>query len=129
MANQMPKYFYFFAILVLVVKVQLIEVEGTCTKIIGQCSATDCGAHCNSFARGVRTLGWSCSFFNLCTCTFDQPPPGLTQPACEVGLGICTRECGQACCNAKCVSHFPHTGVGTCIDAFNMILCLCSYQR
>nr|XP_012573931.1 defensin-like protein 183 [Cicer arietinum] len=127
MANQMAKRFYFFAILVLVVKVQLIE--GTCTKIVGRCSAADCGTQCKSFAKGVRTVAWSCSFLNLCTCTFDQPPPGLIQPTCNVGLGLCTRDCGQACCNAKCVSYFFNTGVGICVDAFNMNICLCSYQR
>ncbi|XP_045797710.1 defensin-like protein 183 [Trifolium pratense] len=129
MVNQMSKSFCFFAILVLFVAVQLIQVEGECTKVVGDCGAANCASHCNSYARGARVLGSSCSFNNLCTCTFDRPPPGSEQPACDVGMGLCTRDCQDDCCNNKCVSRFTKTGHGSCVDAFNMILCLCSYNR
>ncbi|KAK2450023.1 defensin protein [Trifolium repens] len=86
-------------------------------------------SHCNSYARGVRVLGSSCSFHNLCTCIFYRPPPGSEQPACDVGMGICTRDCQDDCCNNKCVSRFRKTGQESCVDDFNMILCLCSYKR
>jgi hypothetical protein len=44
-------------------------------------------------------------------------------------MGLCTRDCQDDCCNNKCVSRFRNTGHGSCVDAFNMILCLCSYSR
>ncbi|XP_003595004.3 defensin-like protein 183 [Medicago truncatula] len=130
MTNQMSTSFSFFAILVLVVAGQLIQVEGECTKIVGSCAKEDCATHCQSYAKGVAVLGSSCSYYNLCTCTFDKPPPGLTPPGnCIIGMGICNGDCQDECCNKRCVSRYSKTGSGNCVDAFGMILCLCSYDR
>ncbi|XP_058753160.1 defensin-like protein 183 [Vicia villosa] len=127
MANQMSKPFCFFAILVLVFAVQCIEIDGECTKIVGNCAKAECTAHCNSYARGVRVLKASCSYFNLCTCTFDRPPPGET--VCVIGMGVCTNDCNYECCNNKCQKSYPNTGRGTCVNAWEHDLCLCSYSR
>lgn len=108
---------------------QLIEVEGSCTKIVGRCSAGDCATHCNTYANGARVLGTSCSYHNLCTCTFDRPPPGSQQPACDIGMGECTRDCYNDCCNQRCKNVYKKTGAGSCLDIFDMELCVCTYQR
>ncbi|XP_058753165.1 defensin-like protein 183 [Vicia villosa] len=129
MANQSSKCFYFFTILVLFLAGQLIQVKGECTKIVGRCDAEDCSAHCNSYAKGVIVLGTSCSFLNLCTCTFDRPPPGEPTPTCVIGMGVCTNDCNYDCCNKMCQSRYPKTGSGTCILAFDQDLCMCSYNR
>jgi hypothetical protein len=111
--------------------VKLIQVEGggECTKIIGRCDKANCATHCQSYAKGVAVLGSSCSFYNLCTCAFDRSPPGLDQPACEVGLGLCNAQCSDSCCNTNCVSKYKNRGgVGKCIFAFDKVFCLCTYR-
>ncbi|KEH37434.1 Defensin fusion [Medicago truncatula] len=121
-----------FAIFVLVASVKLIEVEASgaeCTKIIGRCDKANCATHCQSYAKGVAVLGSSCSFYNLCTCAFDRSPPGLDQPACEVGLGLCNAQCSDSCCNTNCVRKYQNLGgVGKCIFAFDKVFCLCTYR-
>ncbi|CAI8583428.1 unnamed protein product [Vicia faba] len=129
MANQMSKSSCFFAVLVLVFTVQFIQIDGECTKVVGNCAAADCTAHCNSYARGVSVLKASCEFLNLCTCTFDRPPPGEPTPNCDIGLGLCTNDCNYDCCDKKCKTSFPNSGQGTCIIAFDRDLCMCSYNR
>ncbi|XP_058753155.1 defensin-like protein 183 [Vicia villosa] len=130
MANQMSKSFCFFAILVLVFAVQCIKIDGECTKIMGTCGKADCMPHCIKYARGVvRVLKASCSYFNLCTCTLDRPPP--REPTCTIVMGACTNDCNTECCNNKCQKSYPNTGSGACVDAWeqNINLCLCSYNR
>ncbi|KAI5446027.1 defensin-like protein 183 [Lathyrus oleraceus] len=129
MANQISKSFCFFAVFVLVFAVHLIQIDGQCTKLVGNCAKSDCSAHCNSYAKGVRVLKASCSYLNLCTCTFDRPPPGEPTPTCVIGMGVCKDDCNDACCNQKCQKTYPKTGTGTCVYAWEMNLCLCSYNR
>lgn len=110
--------------------VQLIEgADISCTKMIGKCSdEEDCASQCNNYVRGVRVLGWSCSFFEICTCTFDRPIV-TKQPTCEVGMGLCGHDCDNGCCNLKCFAKYPDTGVGHCVQAVNKNLCICYYNR
>ncbi|RHN73424.1 hypothetical protein MtrunA17_Chr2g0298331 [Medicago truncatula] len=131
MTNQMSTSFNFFAILVLVVAGQLIQVEGECTIIVGSCAKIDCATHCQAYGKGVAVLGSSCSFYNLCTCSYDQPPPALSSPTghCDIGMGICTDDCLSDCCNKKCVSRYSKTGAGVCVNAFHMLFCICNYLR
>ncbi|KAI5446008.1 defensin-like protein 183 [Lathyrus oleraceus] len=129
MMYQISKSFCFFAILVLVVAVQLIEVEGECTKIVGRCPVAECAIYCSRYAKGVHVREWSCDFFDLCTCNFDKPPPGSHQPACNIGIGLCSHECDESCCNAKCVGKYKDTGVGKCFADFGKVYCICSYRR
>ncbi|RHN73438.1 hypothetical protein MtrunA17_Chr2g0298491 [Medicago truncatula] len=133
MGYQMSKSFSFFAIFVLVAAVKLIQVEGDggeCTKIVGRCDEINCAVHCQSYAKDVAVLGSSCSFYDLCICAFDRSPPGLVQPACEVGLAQCNAPCSDSCCNANCVSKYKNFGgVGKCVFfALNKAFCLCTYR-
>ncbi|CAI8589933.1 unnamed protein product [Vicia faba] len=125
----MSNFFFFFALLVIVFAVQFIQIDGECTKVLSKCETSDCNDTCNSYAEGVRVLNASCSSLNLCTCTFDRPPPEGPTPPCDVVLGVCTDSCNNECCNNKCKSSFPNTGSGACILAFDRDLCMCTYNR
>ncbi|CAL5184536.1 unnamed protein product [Lathyrus oleraceus] len=129
MVNQTSKSSYFFVVLVLVFAVNFIEIDGECTKLVGNCETSNCNAICNTYAKGVRVLNASCSALHLCTCTFDRPPPGGPTPPCDLVLGVCTNSCNYECCDKKCKASFPKTGSGTCIIAFERDLCMCSYNR
>ncbi|XP_058753161.1 putative defensin-like protein 179 [Vicia villosa] len=131
MANQMSKSFCFFAILVLVLAVQIIEIEcGECSQILGKCGEVeDCTTRCNSYASGVRVLKASCSFLNLCTCSFDRPPPKLAAPPCAIGLGVCTNEHNYEWCKKECQSKYPNSGFGNCVKEFDQNICVCVYYN
>ncbi|CAI8601819.1 unnamed protein product [Vicia faba] len=118
--------FYFFFILVLIVAVQWIQVEGgECTNVVGPCEG--CSFVCNVFAAGSKVLGHDCSFNNLCTCTFEEPAKG--EPKCDIGLGLCTSDCGNDCCKKKCTSKYPSTGSGSCVNRYGVNYCSCTYKR
>lgn len=106
---------------------QLTGVEGLCSGVVGRCDKRDCESHCDSFS--ARVSGWSCSYNNLCTCWFDtnEPPPGSGLASCDIGLGLCDNSCDESCCKSKCSRTYSR-GIGRCIDAFDMSLCLCSYN-
>ncbi|CAI8589934.1 unnamed protein product [Vicia faba] len=130
MANQMSKSFCFFALMALFFAVQFIQIDGDeCTKIVGNCEVADCTDQCNSFAEGrANVLKASCSFLNLCTCTFDRPPPiTIPTPTCDIGLGVCGNACNYDCCQEKCQSRYSKTSLGRCRKIFNRDICLCTY--
>ncbi|CAI8589932.1 unnamed protein product [Vicia faba] len=129
MANQMSNFFCFFALLVIVFAVQFIQIDGECSKLVGNCETSDCNKLCNFKARGVGVINASCSSLHLCTCTFDRPPPGGPTPPCDFVLGLCTNSCNYDCCDKKCKGSFPNTGSGTCIQVWGRDLCMCSYTR
>ncbi|XP_058728365.1 putative defensin-like protein 180 [Vicia villosa] len=125
MKNQISTPFYFSFILVLIVAVQWTQVEGECTNIVGPCER--CSFVCDAFAAGSKVLGHDCSFNNLCTCTFEEPAKG--EPKCDIGLGLCTSDCGNDCCNKKCTSKYPSTGSGSCVNKYGVNYCSCTYKR
>ena len=82
---------------------------------MGKCGeAEDCTTRCNFYASGVHVLKASCSFLNLCTCTFDRPPPKLAAPPCLIGLGVCSNEHNYEWCQKECLSKYPKSGIGAC---------------
>lgn len=113
--------------------VQLMQVESTCTKVVGRCDREECNSHCKSYATnyegGIPLISANCSSVNnLCTCHFDH---GITSdpssPNCNIDLGICGEMCDDSCCNAKCSRSYTD-GVGTCIDFFGVTVCMCGYK-
>ncbi|PNX55621.1 defensin fusion, partial [Trifolium pratense] len=55
--------------------------------------------------------------------------PGQPLPACDIGMGLCTDECHNGCCDAKCASKYPKSGVGYCTDFHDVHYCSCLYRR
>ncbi|WJX28210.1 hypothetical protein P8452_16958 [Trifolium repens] len=126
----MSKSLCFFAILVLVLPVQLIiQVESVCTNVVASCAEVVCPEQCKIFGRGAKVLGSNCDFYNFCTCTFEHPAPGQPLPACDIGMGLCNDECGNGCCDTKCASKYPKSGVGYCTDFHDVHYCSCTYRR
>ncbi|AES65260.1 Defensin fusion [Medicago truncatula] len=125
----MSKSFGFFAILALVVAVQLIQVEGVCTRIVADCTAKNlsCPAVCKAVGSGAKLIGTNCDFYNLCTCTYDHEPYDIA--LCDIGMGLCTKDCRSDCCDAKCTGQYPKSGVGLCIHHFGLDYCRCTYRR
>ncbi|XP_058727843.1 defensin-like protein 183 [Vicia villosa] len=133
MANKMHKSFLCFVIYVLVIAVQLMQVvEGNtpCTIIQGRCAPENCQEKCTNYGAGTSStlLGSNCNFYNLCTCVFDRPPFGSS---CKVGIGLCSSQCGDSCCDGNCKARYIHTGTGKCVHDFDTHLyyCNCVYQR
>lgn len=106
--------------------VHLIQVEGACTRIVGSCSQRSCREQCNSNREKSQVVEWNCNFYNLCTCTYDRPPVGRS---CILGLGLCTHDCGESCCNSKCKSKYTNTGTGVCVEDYDLHFCQCVYVR
>ncbi|CAI8589927.1 unnamed protein product [Vicia faba] len=129
MTNKMHKSFLFFVIYALVIAVQLMQVEGgytPCSVILGSCSTENCNQMCMNYRESSRLIGSNCKFYNLCTCVFDRPPVGRS---CTVGNGLCTYQCGESCCNAKCKARYSNTGTGVCVQDYDLYFCKCVYQR
>ncbi|RHN73426.1 hypothetical protein MtrunA17_Chr2g0298351 [Medicago truncatula] len=128
----MSKSFSFFAILALVVAVQLIHVEGVCTNVVANCADKEvhCKRVCQDFGRGAKLLEYNCDFYNLCTCTFEHPAPGVPPyDKCDKGMGLCSDECDNDCCNDRCRIKYPKSGIGYCIKNYGLNYCLCTYKR
>jgi len=119
-------YFIFFS----KYTVQLIQVEGNCTKILGSCADVNCPYTCTRiYEKHARVLGSSCAFYNLCTCTLDKSPPNDTPKQCSIGLGLCNSTCNDDCCNAKCVKKYNSPdGAGACLKIDGQNYCLCLYN-
>lgn len=109
----------------------LVQVSGsgTCSQQgLGMCSPFN--DECDKKCKALHSDGQgSCdSQFNLCTCSYNCPapsPPSPPQP-CTTGLGLCTNECSEDCCKAKCASGY-NQGVGECDSIAGYRLCNCVY--
>lgn len=59
-------------------------------------------------------------------------PPLLPSKTCNVGLGPCSMQCNDECCNAKCAEKFPGPleGHGSCQNVGPPIYhgCLCTFK-
>ncbi|AES65266.1 Defensin fusion [Medicago truncatula] len=122
----------FFAFLALVVAVQLTQVEGVCTNIVANCADehVHCPSQCEAFGRGVKPIGSSCDFYNLCTCTYAHQVTGqFGVNQCEIGMGLCTDDCRNDCCYARCEIKYPKSGVGYCVQDYGLDYCSCTYRR
>jgi len=112
--------------------VQLTQVEGVCTNIVANCADehVHCTTQCPVFARGGKVLGSNCDFYNLCTCSYEHPVAGqfgLNQ--CDIGKGLCTSDCRNDCCDARCAAKYPKLGVGYCVQDYVLDYCSCTYRR
>ncbi|XP_004512205.1 defensin-like protein 183 [Cicer arietinum] len=126
MEKRVSNSFYFMVtlVLLLVLTMQFILVGGICSKILPKCNTLDCSSACVSVGKGYRVLGWSCEFFNFCTCFYNQAP----NPAdCTFGLGICNDKCDESCCRSRCANKFIG-GYGDCIPTTGHNLCFCFYN-
>jgi len=109
--------------------VKLIQVEGVCTHIVADCSdkLLSCPAVCRAFGKGVKLIGTNCDFYNLCTCTYDHLPYNFD--LCDIGMGLCTKDCRNDCCDKRCTGQYPYSGVGLCVQDFSLDYCKCTYSR
>lgn len=107
-------FFFFFFFLIFWTKVQLIPVEGECSKVLDSCHVS-CEKQFNSFKSSAsgkdfgRITSTSCHPVNVCTCFFDYGP------------GFCTI-IDQICsdpndCSYDCSPRYDHDdSTGTCIQ-------------
>jgi len=112
--------------------VQLIQVEGVCTNVVANCADKEvhCPRVCQDFGRGVKPISTNCDFYNLCTCSYEHPVTGqFGVNQCSIGMGLCTSDCRNDCCDKRCTSKYPKSGVGFCVQDYGLDYCSCTYRR
>jgi len=62
--------------------------------------------------------------------TYEHPVTGqYGVNQCDTGKGLCTSDCRNDCCDARCTSKYPKSGVGYCVQDYGLNYCSCTYRR
>ncbi|KAL6189040.1 hypothetical protein ACLB2K_040430 [Fragaria x ananassa] len=118
-------------VIILVTLMHYVRSDVACKEPLGECNGF-CNDICRSRHPGPGTTG-SCDVtlpVPVCMCYFfcGPDPPKPPRRECTTGLGMCTTECNEACCDSKCSSLYK-LGLGTCdTTGIGPVLCSCHYE-
>lgn len=79
----------------------LREVDGVdpCSQPLGACGPIgDCDQRC----KGLHSDGSGSCDMGLCICVYGCITPPSPPKICTIGLGLCSGDCNEDCCNLKC---------------------------